>query len=127
MPGRANLKGYLKAFKRQRTKAFGQYKHLDKNPDIVILLPPSSPKTTSLTAEQSLIWQPQEEKFFSRDKDSRNCKLKIRRTMTKNDYTTVCPYHNKHYHKSSSKYLLHSFKNCSFWSYTSDKNPSKAK
>ena len=35
MPGRANLNGYLKAWKRQRTKAFNWYKHLDRKPDIV--------------------------------------------------------------------------------------------
>ena len=94
MPGRANLKGYLKAFKRQRTKAFGQYKHLDKNPDIVTLFSFSFQKMTSSTAELSSIWPPQEDKFFNNVSVNRNYKLKTKTTMTRNDYTTVCPYHN---------------------------------
>ena len=35
MPTRANFNGYLKAFKRQRTKNIGTWKHLDADPDIV--------------------------------------------------------------------------------------------
>jgi hypothetical protein len=35
MPGRANFNGFLKAWKRQRTKYIGQYRHLDVKPDIV--------------------------------------------------------------------------------------------
>lgn len=35
MPGRANLNGYLKAWKRQRVKAFNQWRHMDAKPDIV--------------------------------------------------------------------------------------------
>jgi hypothetical protein len=36
MPTRANTNGYLKAFKRQRTKYIGKWKHLDGKPDIVL-------------------------------------------------------------------------------------------
>lgn len=38
MPGKANLKGYLKAWKRQRTKAMGAFKHMDQKPDIVFIV-----------------------------------------------------------------------------------------
>ena len=38
MPGKANLNSYLKAWKRQKAKAFNMWKHKDAKPDIVKII-----------------------------------------------------------------------------------------